>query len=400
MLDIWPPLPIYIRVPDMSVIDDNVLAALEEHDRICKVHVNYISDLELDDLAGAMQVTFPALTDLRIYSCDNTVSFSESFLGGSAPNLRSLDLARITFPALPKFLLFSPGLVHLSLFEVPHSGDVSPDAMVEFLSSLTGLETLEIHFPSTQFWPAQASRHPAPLTRIVFPVLKKLHLKGEKEYLEHILAHISVPPLDHVDIGFLGSTVFDISRISQWIGRTKMFEAFDQAYMLFDDVYSIVMLSSRKGAIGGKMLKLSLLWIDSAWKLQKLTLDFRDYFFEPFDLCKFEESVPPNLAENMDNAPWLYLAHFLTATEYIYLSQGVAALVAPALQELTGTGVAEVLPVLRTIFVERLDALGPVQETIGQFVATRRLLSGHPIDVQCWAKGERESTAQGAGGGL
>jgi hypothetical protein len=111
------------------------------------------SDLEVEDLAGAMQVTFPALTDLSIRSCTNlnTVSFSESFLGGSAPNLRSLNLARITFPALPKLLLSSPGLVHLSLFDVPHSGDVSSDAVVEFLSSLAKLETLEINFPSTHF---------------------------------------------------------------------------------------------------------------------------------------------------------------------------------------------------------------------------------------------------------
>ena len=399
MLDIWPALPIYILVPSMSIINDNVLAALEEHDRIFKVHVHYASALELEDLAGAMQVTFPALTDLSIRSCDDTVSFSKSFLGGSAPNLRSLELARITFPALPKLLLSSPGLVHLSLFEVAHFGDVSSNAMVEFLSSLAGLETLEIDFPSMQFWHTRESRcsgTPAHLTRIIFPVLRIIHLKGEEEYLEQILAHIAAPSLDSVYIGFLGPTIFDISRISQWIGRTEMFEAFDQAYMLFDDVRSIVMLSSRKGATGDKMLRLSLEWVDSAWKLPDLTLDSRDHFFEPFHLCKFEGSLPPSWANVMGNAPWLYLIRIFTATEYIYLSQGVAALVAPALQELNGTGSAEVLPVLRNIFVERLDTSGAVQEAIGQFVATRQLLSSHPIDVQCWMS-EMDPTNQDVG---
>ena len=45
---------------------------------------------------------------------------------------------------------------------------------------------------------------------------------------------MAVPPLDHVYIRFFGSIIFDISRISLWIGRTEMFEAFDQVYMLFN----------------------------------------------------------------------------------------------------------------------------------------------------------------------
>ena len=99
-----------------------------------------------------------------------------------------------------------------------------------------------------------------------------LRLKGEKEYLEQILAHMAVPPLDRVYIRFFGSTIFDISPISLWIGRTEMFEAFDQVYMLFNFSYFNVMLSSRKGATGGKTLRLSLEWIDSAWKLQSFNI--------------------------------------------------------------------------------------------------------------------------------
>ena len=73
----------------------------------------------------------------------------------------------------------------------------------------------------------------------------------------------------------------------------------------------------------------------------------------------------------------------------MYLAQGLAVRVAPALQELTGERVTEVLPILRTIFVQRLDSLGPVEEALRQFVATRLRLSGHAIDVQCRAREER-----------
>ena len=71
----------------------------------------------------------------------------------------------------------------------------------------------------------------------------------------------------------------------------------------------------------------------------------------------------------------------------MYLTQGLAVCVARALQELTEVEVTGVLPILQTIFVERLDSLGPVQEALWQFFAVRQL-SGHPVDVQCCVKGE------------
>lgn len=88
----------------------------------------------------------------------------------------------------------------------------------------------------------------------------------------------------------------------------------------------------------------------------------------------------------MANAPWLHLVRFFPATEYMYLSRRLAVRVAPALQELDEAGVTEILPVPRTIFVDRLDSSSPVQETLGRFVAARQLPSGHSVDVQCWVE--------------
>jgi len=398
MLGIWPALPIYVRVNGgVDVLNDNVFAALEKHDRICTVDIYNVSDDVLKELVGAMQVTFPVLMDLDLHSPDDTAPLPESLLGGSAPNLRSLFLVNTAFPALPKLLLSSPGLVSLSLLGIPHSGYISSDAMADCLSSLTRLETLEIDFEYSQLRRHRASQRPPPLTRSVLPVLTTLHLGGVTEYLEQILAHIEAPLLGYVYIRFLDPPIFDISQIASCIGRTGTFEAFDQAYMHFRrQNYFNVVLSSRKGT-GGKMLTLSLLWNDSGWVLRVLTWDTCDRFFKPFDLCDPEGSVLPSWAKNMGNAPWLRLVRFFTAVECMYMTQGLAVCVAPALQELTGPRVTEVLPMLRNIFVERLDSLGPVQEALGQFVAARQLLSGHPVDVQCWIRVERESTDQDIG---
>jgi hypothetical protein len=160
--------------------------------------------------------------------------------------------------------------------------------------------------------------------------------------------------------------------------------------MRFHHIYHNVVLSLRKGTADGKTLTLSLLWNDTGWKVQELTLDSCDCSFEPFDIFAFEMSCLPSWTSNMGNVPWLHLLRFFTAVKYMFLGRGVAVYVTPALQELTGAGIAEVLPVLRNVFVERLDPLGPasVQEAIGQFVTSRRLLSDHFIDVQFWVRGK------------
>jgi hypothetical protein len=292
---------------------------------------------------------------------------------------------RISFPALPKLLLSSTGLVSLSLCDTPHSGYNFSDAIVDCLSSLTRLEYLQIDFPSFQPPSGLASRRPATLTRTFFPVLGSLLLEGVTEYLDQFLANMGAPLLDRVDIRFFDPPIFDTSRIAQCLCLAEKFKAFDQAYVLFcRDQFSTV-LSSRKGST---MLMLSLTWENSSWELLGLILDSYDCLFRSFEIYQFEGYSLPNWPNETGSAPWLHLARFLAATEYMYLSQGVAVHFAPALQELTGERATETLPVLRNIFVESLDSLGPVQESIGQFVAARQLLSGHLIDVQCWESGQ------------
>ena len=101
----------------------------------------------------------------------------------------------------------------------------------------------------------------------------------------------------------------------------------------------------------------------------------------------------------MGNELWSRLVRFFSVMKSMYLAKGVVVRVAPALKNLTGPGVTEVLPVLRDIFVGRLDSLGPVQEVLGQSVAARQLLSGLSVDVQRWARGEN-STDQDVGDGF
>ena len=74
----------------------------------------------------------------------------------------------------------------------------------------------------------------------------------------------------------------------------------------------------------------------------------------------------------------------------LYLSWELTPSIAPALQELVGERVLEVLPALQSLFLEELHPSGPVHEAIGKFVAARQL-AGHPIIVSNWDREDEQS---------
>jgi hypothetical protein len=98
-----------------------------------------------------------------------------------------------------------------------------------------------------------------------------------------------------------------------------------------------------------------------------------------------DRSSPPRWQDDIESSQWLELLHPFTAVKALYISQEFAPRIALALQELVGERVTEVLLALRTLLLEEMFPLGPVQEYIGKFVAARQL-AGYPIDVSHWER--------------
>jgi len=158
-LDIWPSFPIVIHQSDQlwqpTWDTDNTIAALEHDDRICEINLWGVPGPQMGEILTAMLKPFPVLTDLWLLSEDETESVDPNlFLGGSASCLRSLQLAYIPFPGLPKLLLSATHLTDLQLFDITHSRYISPKAMVSCFSTLTRLETLILEFECQASFPA------------------------------------------------------------------------------------------------------------------------------------------------------------------------------------------------------------------------------------------------------
>jgi hypothetical protein len=390
LLDIWPALPILIwgrnNYPTESV--DNITALLERSDRVCQINLEGVTSSHLEVISAAMQVPFPAMTVLQLHSDDETVPvLPDSFLGGSAPHLRSFALQGIPFPGLPKLLLSATNLAYLCLFEIPHSGYFPPEAMVTALSTLTGLQLLFLRFQSSLSRPDRPSRRPPPSTRSVLPVLTHFFFSGVPEYLDDIVAGIDTPRLDHLSISLFNQIEFDTPQFVQFISRTPTFGAFKGARLFFKNDHARVELFSQTS--GPRGLDLDILCGDVGWQMSSVgqvctsclpplsTLEDL-YIFELEYSCRHRP-------DNIENTLWLELLLPFASVMNLYLSGQVLPHIVPALQELIGAGTMQVLPTLQNIFLEELQPSGPVQEGIGKFVSTRQV-TGHPIAVSHWEK--------------
>lgn len=388
-LHIWPILPINVWAsPATWESVDNIVSALGHSDRIYQVLLDNLPNSLSERIATVMQVPFPALTELRLCAStsDKTVSvFSEGFLGGSAPRLQSCKLSGIPIPRIWKILSSANHLIYLRLEDIPHSGYISPEAMVAALSAAPNLKELELGFQSPRSRPDRRSLLPPPLTRITLPALTHFRFCGISEYIEYLLSLIDVPLLRHANISFFNQLVFDTPHLHAFFARTKMFEAHKRASMVFDKHGVHLKLDPGSSWQFSCALRISCTKLD--WQLSSMA-QICSSSLPPFStlgrLDIREDFFPPHWQDDdVENTQWLDLLRPFTALTNLHLVKDLARLVAPALQELATGGlgnVTEVLPMLQNLVIDRIHPSSPIQEAVLKFTSARQL-SGHPVAV-------------------
>ena len=389
-LDIWPSLPLHIHGYVFETSVDDLMAGLEHRDRICMINLWFHTSSRIEELCKAMEVPFPDLAFLLLSfaALSYRPDLPDSFLGGSVPRLRFLYLYSIPFPGLPKLLLSAAHLVKLHLFNIPHSGYISPEAMATSLSVLTRLEILELFFESPQSCPDQEIRRPPPPTRSILPTLTSFWFKGVHEYLEELVAQIDAPRLDDLSITFFNDIDFDTPELSQFISRTPIFGAYDASHLIFDSRIANLRLQSHPEPSDHRIVDVSILCQVPGWQFSSLTqictLSLR-LLLTTEDLYIYEGNYLPYWEGDIENTEWLDLLLPFTAVKNLYLSKEFAPRIAPALQELTGVRTTEVLPVLQNVFLEGFRQSEPIQEGIARFISARQL-TNHPIAISFWIR--------------
>jgi hypothetical protein len=243
---------------------------------------------------------------------------------------------------------------------------------------LTSLKTLHIEFESPRSLP---DRRLDPRTRVLLPALTYLHLKGIGEYLEDLAARIDAPLLDRLIITFFYQLIYDSPQLIQFMSRTPKFKAHNEALVVFTSYNVSLTLPHTSDAI----LQMRISCNQSDRQLSSLarvcSSSIPQALMSTIERLRIENES--NWQVNSENSQWLELFRPFTTVKYLSVFSNFMPHIAPALKELVGERVAEVLPALQTLDLYRPLPPGPARETIEQFVAARQL-AGHPIVISHW----------------
>jgi hypothetical protein len=388
-LDVWPPLPLLISndYSDPPGID-NIIAVLKRSNRVCQISLRYLISSQLEEISAAMQVSFPELTDLTIHMNDETrLVIPDSFLGGSASHLRSLYLAQISFPGLPKLLLSATRLVNLCLHDIPRSGCFSPEVMVTCLSALTSLKFLQLgpfSDPETQCL--------SPRTPSTLPSLT--HLKfmfgDDSAYLEDLVARINAPGLINLEIRINSEIDFDTSQLVHFISRTPRFKACNEIHLAFgvmaiwvrfplrpfdpQNIEELRIKISQRVILGWQVISLAQVCTSTLPPISASAVEH---------LYIYHNSPQPHWHGNIESTLWLELLGPFIAVKNLYISKEYVPHILPVLQQIVGDRMTELLPMVQNLFLEGYQSSGPHPEGIGMFISVL-LLSGRTMTFFHW----------------
>ena len=368
-------------------------AALTHHDRVCEIKLQHLTSSQLQQLASAVREQLSALIHLMLdFDGDYrrparpAPALPSGFLGGSAPRLQYLTLHSIPFPALPKLLLSATDLVHLGLWNIPHSGYLTPEVIVTGLAVLANLKILTIGFESPLSCPNRKRRRPPPPSRAILPVLTRFEFYGVNEYLEDLMARIDAPLLDSIWITFFHQLIFDTPQLAQFMRRTTRFQTLNEAHVDFDHFGGQVESHPPTRSLDERSrLRISCRELD--WQLSSLAQVYTSFFPSIHMVGHLyiygPQFLPPQWQHDIENVQWLEILQPFTSVKNLYVSNNFAQCFAQTLQELAGERRTDVLPALESLFVEELQPSGPVQKSIGKFSAARQSL-GQPVTVSQW----------------
>ena len=357
---------------------ENIITAFEHRDRTSGIYLANLKGPELRILGSVMNELHPLLTDIHLLANNDerVPVLPETFLGGSAPRLRSFAFSGIPFPTFHKFILSATHIVHIFLSDIPLSGYISPEAMATCLATLPNLEDLTIGF---RFRPPVHRQIGLPsLTPAVLPSLTRLSFRGASQYFEDLLARTYTPQLNRLNILFFKDLIFDLPRLRSLVVREEGLRPHSYAWVIFGVNTINITLGSPPRIV------LTILCEEWDRQLSSLAQVCTQNLavlssVEQLSVCA-PRRASLSWTGDMSSLQWLQLFLPFIAVRDLYVSVQLVPFATAAFKELTGERSMKVLPALNRLFLEGFQPSGNVQEVIEPFVSSRQL-SGHPVVI-------------------
>jgi hypothetical protein len=241
MLAHSPPFPLtidYIGENGITAEDEEGISlALEQRNRVRHLRLGFPVQ-NLQNLVMAIDEEFPILEYLILYpfAKESTVLVLPETL--QAPHLRHLMLRGFTCPIRPRLHPTAVSLVTLSLVILHPSAYFRPNVLLQWISFMPQLESLDIVFTfpiPTRDVERQLSHSPI-TTHITLPNLRLFWFRGISAYLEAIVCRITAPRLKNLQIQLFKQLTFTVPRLSQFMDTTENLR-FNHAAIMFEDKF-------------------------------------------------------------------------------------------------------------------------------------------------------------------
>ena len=365
-----PALPIVIHFPGYirDSDEDNIIAALEHHNRVQVLKLNVPYSLS-KTMATFTQKPFRALTHLQLESKKDSPipPLPHTFLGGCSPSLQKIYLNGIPFPAAPTLLLSARDLVDVDLRDIPNNGYISPEAMITSLAMLSKLKYLTLGFRWGTFHLIRTRL--LHFTRVALPALRYFHFDGPFEYLEDFVSRIDAPQLNRLEICYLDMGVdFHLPQLCEFIDRS---EKLTQSQFRHAD---LIITPPTSTAPRTAIIKINGQFILSTWdeRISRALSQISGILSNVDRLSISSEFT--GYGGLGSGIRWLEFLRQFTAVKVLTVQVDLSRRVALALKNVTGASAAEVLPALKLLFLENRSL-----SSVAEFVAAR-WNAGRPVD--------------------
>ncbi len=299
-----------------------------------------------------------------------------------APHLRHVILHNFAFTTGLPSLTTIVGLVTLSLVEVHGSTYFLPNDLLQQLSLLPQLETLEIdfHFPVPNRDIEGQLLHRPIITHVTLPNLRRLTLGGVTAYSEALLPRMTTPLLERLQIWLFFQLSYSVPRLLQFIGATESLR-FGSAIFRFYTNFVRVDVYPHQGATM-HTFSLDILRKDFDWQVASAAQIFsalRTVFsaVEHLTLEFRRNSIVSEMNREADRTQWQELLRSFSNVKTLRVDIGLVGQLSRALQVDDGLGEApmELLPELKELEYSDRRA---TKKAFKAFIDARRN-AGHPV---------------------
>ena len=360
--------------------EDNIIAALEQSDRVISISLTVTRSLM--EKLSAIQKPFLELQNLVLLSLDGLpLILPITFQWGQC--LRRLHSTGVEFCAhlQPLYLgssqCSSTNIIDLQLHSTSLHLEISPIILKNVLSEMTQLRSLSLRFRS-----ATNNHFPLPphVERAALPALTCLNFQGSIAYLEGILTIIDIPSLEDIDITS-DNPFLALPNFKHFIDRIESHRSHIGAHILSSEPTISISLTQPGALTRLKLQVLCKSFPTQIFSTARFSLDLSPFLSNDEGDTRTSTTRPPVRADSSHGREVIRVLNKYTGKKLFHLDMDHSISVMHTLQPLERRH-NDMSPALHKLYVRQPGPRDAVlREAVVSFMTSRRL-SGHPIEVE------------------